>query len=252
VFDWYTESARRAIYAAVLAAQQGAGKRIEIAHLLRGLVSVEAAFQNSGLTEAISLQPGERASRDLPLSHPLKRVLAYAAEESQKLGQTEINCLHLALGILREDPAQAWPDRGFTRDIILKMLPPGRPLPPPFRLLAHQHLILFLIGLVLFLGIQAFQAMELLQPIPYAEIGDRAMRLHAVLAIPSAMVWLFWGLAVLLCLAGSGFRSGRFSRRSRWAIPLACVLLLFLSRRNGFLLVIRTLHWQMFPASREL
>jgi ATP-dependent Clp protease ATP-binding subunit ClpC len=54
---------------------------------------------------------------DLPLSHQCRRVLAYAAEEAERLGQRHIGPEHLLLGALRENgPA---PDvlAGFQIDL---------------------------------------------------------------------------------------------------------------------------------------
>src|SRR5947208_15022880 len=41
-------------------------------------------------------------SVDLPLSNESKRVLAYAAEEAERLGHKHIGTEHLLLGLLRE------------------------------------------------------------------------------------------------------------------------------------------------------
>jgi len=46
-------------------------------------------------------------SADLPLSHESKRVLAYAAEESQRLAHQHIGTEHLLLGLLREQDGRA-------------------------------------------------------------------------------------------------------------------------------------------------
>jgi ATP-dependent Clp protease ATP-binding subunit ClpC len=42
-------------------------------------------------------------SVDLPLSNECKRVLAYAAEEAERLGHKHIGTEHLLLGLLREE-----------------------------------------------------------------------------------------------------------------------------------------------------
>src|SRR5262249_1115247 len=46
-------------------------------------------------------------SVDLPLSHECRRVLSYAAEESEKLGQIFIGTGHLVLGLLRVENSKA-------------------------------------------------------------------------------------------------------------------------------------------------
>ena len=42
-------------------------------------------------------------SVDLPLSHECKRVLAYGAEEAERLNHKHIGTEHLLLGLLREE-----------------------------------------------------------------------------------------------------------------------------------------------------
>jgi hypothetical protein len=69
----------------------------------------------AGASEAIRKKVDERTppsekvstSVDLPLSQPSKRVLAYAAEESERLKQTHIGTEHLLLGLLREEDETA-------------------------------------------------------------------------------------------------------------------------------------------------
>src|ERR1044072_1412096 len=48
---------------------------------------------------------GEKVSTsvDLPLSNECKRVLAYAAEEAERLSHKHIGTEHLLLGLLREE-----------------------------------------------------------------------------------------------------------------------------------------------------
>jgi ATP-dependent Clp protease ATP-binding subunit ClpA len=77
-------------------------------------------------------QPREKvsASIDLPLSHPSKRVLAYGAEESERLHQTVIGPEHLVLGLLREEEsmaAQVLRERGVSAVGVRAKLAP----PPP-------------------------------------------------------------------------------------------------------------------------
>ena len=42
-------------------------------------------------------------SLDLPMSSESKRVLAYAAEEAERLSHKHIGCEHILLGLLREE-----------------------------------------------------------------------------------------------------------------------------------------------------
>ena len=46
-------------------------------------------------------------SVDLPLSHECKRVLAYAAEEAERLKQEHIGIEYILLGLLREEKSFA-------------------------------------------------------------------------------------------------------------------------------------------------
>jgi ATP-dependent Clp protease ATP-binding subunit ClpC len=116
MFERYTEQARRVIFFALDEARQFGSPYIETEHLLLGLLREDKARANHFLrsraaAESIRKQieqhtaPRERASTsvDLPLSHECKRVLAYGAEESERLNQKHIATEHLLLGLLREE-----------------------------------------------------------------------------------------------------------------------------------------------------
>ncbi len=68
-------------------------------------------LRSRGSVESIRKQVEERTtvgekiptSVDLPLSNECKRVLAYAAEEVERLSNRHIGTEHLLLGLLRED-----------------------------------------------------------------------------------------------------------------------------------------------------
>ena len=119
MFERYTEKARRAISFARYEASQCGSRYIEAPHLLLGLVresfptiemvsgaSQEALRQS---IEALCTKSGERiaTSVDLPLSHPCKRVLSFAAEEAERMGHGHIGPEHLLLGVLRENGPEA-------------------------------------------------------------------------------------------------------------------------------------------------
>ena len=60
-------------------------------------------------------------SMDLPLSRECKRVLAYGAEESERLNHKHIGTDHLLLGLLRKEEcfaAQLLRERGLTLDSV--------------------------------------------------------------------------------------------------------------------------------------
>src|ERR1700733_12471492 len=115
MFERYTEKARRVIFFARYEASQFGSPYIETEHLLLGILREEKALTNRFLgshasVESIFKQIQEHTvvrekfptSVDLPLSNESKRVLAYAAEESERLRQKVIGPEHLLLGLLRE------------------------------------------------------------------------------------------------------------------------------------------------------
>lgn len=126
MFERYTEKARRAIFFARYEASQFGSPFIESEHLLLGLLREDESLSKrlallQGSTtplwsqvecvEAIRKQVESRTkirdkvstSVDMPLSQECKRVLAYAAEEAERLGHRHIGTEHLLLGLLREE-----------------------------------------------------------------------------------------------------------------------------------------------------
>ena len=82
--------------------------------------------------EAVAAR-GERiaTSADLPLSHPCKRVLAYGAEESQRLHHQHIGTEHLLTGLAREEKclaAQILRDHGLTAEKLRESLGASQPV----------------------------------------------------------------------------------------------------------------------------
>jgi ATP-dependent Clp protease ATP-binding subunit ClpC len=115
MFERYTEKARRVIFFARYEASQFGSPYIETEHLVLGLLREDKALTNRflrsrGSVESIRKQVEEHTtirektstSVDLPLSNESKRVLAYAAEEAERLGHKHIGTEHLLLGLLRE------------------------------------------------------------------------------------------------------------------------------------------------------
>lgn len=129
MFERYTEHARRVIFFARYEAQQFGSPEIESEHLLLGLLREGREMLNSvlelgGAAEEIR-RDIERASKkhakpvgiDLPLTSECKRILAYGAEEAERLAVKYIDMEHLALGILREEKclaARILKDRGLN------------------------------------------------------------------------------------------------------------------------------------------
>jgi ATP-dependent Clp protease ATP-binding subunit ClpC len=112
MFERYTEKARRIIFFARFEASQLGSSYIEPEHLLLGLLreSRELITPPANLDDLVdelrATKPpdGEKISTsvDMPLSSSAKRVLAYGAEEAERLSHEKIAPEHLLLGILRE------------------------------------------------------------------------------------------------------------------------------------------------------
>jgi ATP-dependent Clp protease ATP-binding subunit ClpC len=124
MFERYTEKARRVIFFARYEASQFGSPYIETEHLLLGLLREDKALTNRilrsyGVAESIrqqieghtTIRERTSTSVDLPLSNESKRVLAYGAEEAERLGHKHIGTEHLFLGLLREEKC-------FAADIL--------------------------------------------------------------------------------------------------------------------------------------
>src|ERR1035437_5246363 len=116
MFERYTEKARRVIFFARYEASQFGSPYIETEHLLLGLLREDKALTNRFLRSHASVDSIRKqieghttirekvsTSVDLPLSDESKRVLAYAAEEAERLNHKHIGTEHLLLGLLREE-----------------------------------------------------------------------------------------------------------------------------------------------------
>ena len=116
MFERYTEKARRVIFFARYEASQFGSPYIETEHVLLGLLREDKALTERFLLTHLASESirkdieghtriRERVSTsvDLPLSNESKRVLAYAAEEAERLSQKHIGTEHLLLGLLREE-----------------------------------------------------------------------------------------------------------------------------------------------------
>ena len=130
MFERYTEKARRVIFFARYEASQFGASQIEAEHILLGLIREDKNLTTRFFHRAhanIELIRKEIEGRtilrdrvstniDLPLSSEAKRVLAFAAEESERLGNRHIGTEHLLLGLLREEnsvAAEILYDRGL-------------------------------------------------------------------------------------------------------------------------------------------
>ena len=121
MFERYTEKARRVIFFARYEASQFGAQAIESEHILLGLLREDKQLTQKffrtphSTVESIRkeiegrtpLRDKVSASVDLPLSSSAKRVLSYAADESERLQHRHIGTEHLLLGILREEKSPA-------------------------------------------------------------------------------------------------------------------------------------------------
>ena len=116
MLERYTAMARRVILCACEEASCIGRCQIEPEDLLLGVLRegkvlvdrfIGPAQSVDTITGRISVEAGtrrtSRTAADLPLSHASKRVLAYAAEESDQLDHRHIGTEHLLIGLLREE-----------------------------------------------------------------------------------------------------------------------------------------------------
>src|SRR5262244_2704012 len=138
MFERYTEKARRVIFFARYEASQFGSPCIETEHLLLGLMREDKALaarflRSSASVESIrkqieahtTMREKVSTSVDLPLSHECKRVLAYGAEEAERLNHKHIGTEHLLLGLLREEKcfaAEILHERGLRLSAIREEL----------------------------------------------------------------------------------------------------------------------------------
>src|SRR5713226_6178268 len=141
MFERYTEKARRVVFFGRYEASQVGSPYIETEHLLLGLLREDKSITNRFLrshesVESIRKQIEQHThvrekvptSIDLPLSNECKRVLAYAAEEAERLSHKHIGPEHLLLGLLREEKcfaAEILREQGLTVSAIREELAPG-------------------------------------------------------------------------------------------------------------------------------
>src|SRR5436189_1307066 len=139
MFERYTERARRVIFFGRYEASQFGSPYIETEHLLLGLLREDKALTNRFLRsphtsiESIrkqieghtTIREKVSTSVELPLSNECKRVLAYAAEEAERLSHKHIGTEHLLLGLLREEKcfaAEILHERGLRLSTIREEL----------------------------------------------------------------------------------------------------------------------------------
>ncbi|MBZ5654247.1 MAG: hypothetical protein LAO56_03105 [Acidobacteriia bacterium] len=114
MFERYTENARRAIFFARDEASRVGSSCIEAEHLLLGVMrscelELNEVLKLKDLEDALRADLAATGQReisskhiDIPLANQSKRILAYGAEEAERLNSLEIGSAHLLLGIARE------------------------------------------------------------------------------------------------------------------------------------------------------
>ena len=115
MFERYTQTARRVIFAAVYMARRVGSPTIETEHLLLGVLREDKSLARRFLgspwaaetvwTRIEKIKPvGEKipGSFEVPLSSESKRVLAFGAQEADTLSSKSISTEHVLLGLLRE------------------------------------------------------------------------------------------------------------------------------------------------------
>jgi uncharacterized damage-inducible protein DinB len=138
MFERYTEKARRVIFFARYEASQFGSPYIESEHLLLGILREDKVLSRRFLRAHASVESIRKqieghttirekvsTSVDLPLSNECKRVLAYAAEEAERLSHKHIGTEHLLLGLLREEKcfaAEILEERGLRLPAIREEL----------------------------------------------------------------------------------------------------------------------------------
>jgi hypothetical protein len=134
MFERYTYKARRAIFFARYEASQFGWSQIEAEFLLLGVFREDKALANQflashtklkdlrhSITQHVKTGPKIATSVDLPLSHECQQVLAYAAEESERMNRRHLGTAHLLLGLLREEKsfaAQLLREQGLTLSLV--------------------------------------------------------------------------------------------------------------------------------------
>jgi hypothetical protein len=140
MFERYTEKARRAVFFARYEASQYGSPYIETEHLLLGLCREDRALRgilkDTASASEIRVEIERRIVRgqrlttsvEVPLSAEVKKVLHFATEEADRLGQRHVGTEHMLLAILRmEDSlgAQVAAARGLKAKELREKLAKG-------------------------------------------------------------------------------------------------------------------------------
>ena len=138
MFERYTERARRVIFYARYEASQFGGTSIDTEHFFLGMLredphvikrhtanQVTEKAVADDLVSRLTVREKVSVSLDLPLSNECRRILAYAAEEAERLNHRHIGVEHLLLGVLRKEDclaAQVLSRHGVKLDLLRRTL----------------------------------------------------------------------------------------------------------------------------------
>ena len=136
MFERYSEAARRVIFFARYEAAALGSDYVEPEHVLLALLREKSIFRmllpdearqqiRREIEKATSILEQASATVDLPLSPSSKRILAYSAEEAERLGQSRILPEHIGLGLLREPeglPGRLLAKHGVTVEKLRELL----------------------------------------------------------------------------------------------------------------------------------
>jgi ATP-dependent Clp protease ATP-binding subunit ClpC len=114
MFERCTERARRSIFSARQFASQHGSEAIETEHLLLGILhedpDVTGRFVPTKTAEDIRDEVEKRLIKkeastriEIPMSPHTKYILAYAADEAERLSGREINVDHFLISIVRDE-----------------------------------------------------------------------------------------------------------------------------------------------------
>lgn len=113
MLERYTQKSRRVLQFARKNASNAGATSIESPHLLLGILQETPSVIRDHFPQKLEQIKSELAGQevqhvtppeqDLALSNECKRILAYAAEEAERLGHRHIGTEHLFLGVLREE-----------------------------------------------------------------------------------------------------------------------------------------------------
>jgi hypothetical protein len=153
MFERYTERARRVIFFARYEASQFGSVTIDPEHLLLGILREDRNTVSrflgprapgedirNEIAARLTIKEKVSTSIDLPVSPACKRILAYSAEEMERLRHNHIGTEHLLLGILREEgtiAAQVLDARGLKLTSVREELA-RNPLPEEPSILAPR------------------------------------------------------------------------------------------------------------------